>query len=413
MSAAPDLMGLVLTGGGARAAYQVGVLKALAHIRRKASPLDLPNPFPVIVGTSAGALNAATLASHCDNFDQAVAHLVNIWENISIDQVYTSNALGGGRWLAMMSLGWALTRWRNLRKRSLLDNTPLESLLQAMVKTERLQPLMQAGHLQALAITASSYTSGRHVTFYDAVQHFQPWSRSQRIAVRDHITIAHLLASAAIPFLFPPVALPIDQSTEYFGDGSMRQLAPISPAIHLGAKRILVIGSGRLHEPFQAQTPNQSPPNVAQIAGHALSSIFLDSLALDIERLQRINNTVNLLPPDVRQATGLHSIDLLVIAPTQRLDELAIKHLDRLPSSVDALLRSVGVSTKGRHTRGLALASYVLFESSYTQELIDLGFTDTMGRLHEVELFFGWGRSQLRQGIFVDSASDSKSMGLA
>jgi len=399
--------GLILTGGGARAAYQVGVLKAVAQIRRDAAPWRKDNPFPVITGTSAGAINAAALASHCDDFDNAVAQLCNVWENFRAEQVYRSDALGvirtGARWLTMMSLGWVIARWRRARQRSLLDNAPLEDLLHLLVRVERLRPLMKSGHLQALAVTASSYNSGTHVTFYDSVKDFVPWNRSQRVAVRDTITVPHLLASAAIPFVFPPVQLGFDGGTEYFGDGSMRQSAPISPAVHLGASRILVIGAGRMHEPPGQRKVKGTYPNLAQIAGHALSNIFLDALAVDVERLQRINNTLALLPPEALANTSLRPIDVLVIAPSERLDDLAAKHLDSLPAPVRALLRGVGVSGKGSDARGAALASYLLFESPYTRELVALGVSDTLARRDEVTKFFGWERRSVPRSPVQDS----------
>lgn len=405
----PDeaVTGLILTGGGARAAYQVGVLKAVAQIRRDAAPWRKENPFPVITGTSAGAINAAALASRCDDFDGAVAQLALVWEQFRAEQVYRSDALGvirtGARWLTMMSLGWVIARWRRARQRSLLDNAPLEDLLNQLVRVERLQSLMRAGHLQALAVTASSYSSGTHVTFYDSVKDFVPWNRSQRVAVRDTITVPHLLASAAIPFVFPPVSLAFDGATEYFGDGSMRQSAPISPAVHLGASRILVIGAGRMHEPPGQRKVKGTYPNLAQIAGHALSNIFLDALAVDVERLQRINNTLALLPPEALKSTSLRPIDVLVIAPTERLDDLAAKHLDSLPAPVRALLRGVGVSGKGQDARGAALASYLLFEAPYTRELVALGVADTMARRDEVTKFFGWERRSVPRSPVHDS----------
>jgi NTE family protein len=400
--------GLILTGGGARAAYQVGVLKAVAKIRRDAAPWDYSNPFPVITGTSAGAINAAALATHCDNFDDAVASVAHVWENFRAEQVYRSDTIGvirtGARWLTMMSLGWVIARWRRARLRSLLDNSPLEELLNEMVAVERLPSVMQSGHLQALAVTASSYSSGTHVTFYDSMQEFVPWNRSQRVAVRAPITVPHLLASAAIPFVFPAVPLPFDGATEYFGDGSMRQSAPISPAVHLGATRILVVGAGRMHEPPGRRKVSSTYPNFAQIAGHALSNIFLDALAVDVERLQRINNTLSLLPPEARASTSLKPIEVLVIAPSQRLDDLAAKHVAALPRPIRALLRGVGVSGKSSDTRGAALASYLLFEEAYTRELVALGVSDTMSRRDEVTAFFGWERrSKPRGGPIADS----------
>ncbi len=408
--------GLILTGGGARAAYQVGVLKALAEIRRDVGAQHSPNPFPVITGTSAGAINAAALASHCDDFDAAVAQLVQVWENFRAEQVYRSDSLGvirsGARWLTMMSVGWVIARWRKARPRSLLDNSPLEALLKQMVKVDRLRDLMQAGHLQALAVTASSYSSGTHVTFYDAMQEFVPWTRMQRVAVRDTITVPHLLASAAIPFVFPAVPLDFEGRAEYFGDGSMRQSAPISPAVHLGARRILVVGAGRMHEPPGRREVNSEYPSLAQIAGHALSNIFLDALAVDVERLQRINNTLALLPPEALANTTLRPIDVLVIAPTQRLDDLAAKHLDSLPTPVRALLRGVGVSGHGQDARGAALASYLLFEAPYTRELVALGVSDTLARREEVLRFFGWDRRSASGGPVPVAARGVSTTGL-
>jgi NTE family protein len=389
--------GLVLTGGGARAAYQVGVLKAIAQIRRDAGASGGRNPFPVIAGTSAGAINAAALACRADDFDGAVAGICHIWENFHAEQVYRSDSIGvirtGARWLTMMSIGWVIARWRRARPRSLLDNKPLEVLLGRLVSTERLQQMMAQGHLHALAVTASSYGSGLHVTFYDAENDILPWTRSQRLAVRAPITIAHLLASSAIPFVFPAVALEIEGHLEYCGDGSMRQAAPISPAVHLGAERILVVGAGRMHEPPGERVPSLEYPNLAQIAGHALSNIFLDALAVDVERLRRINATLALLPPRSRAETSLKPIEVLVIAPSERLDDIAAKHLSELPLPIRAMLRGLGVSGRGDDARGAALASYLLFEAPYTRELIDLGVRDTMARRDEVLAFFGWAES--------------------
>ena len=386
--------GLVLTGGGARAAYQVGVLKAIAQIRRECGQGAAPNPFPVITGTSAGAINAAALACRADDFDGAVECLCEVWENFSADQVYRADSFGvirtGARWLTMMSIGWAIARWRRARPRSLLDNAPLEALLNRLVNPERTRQMMRDGHLQALAVTASSYGSGLHVTFYDALDNIVPWTRSQRIAVRDAITVLHLLASSAIPFVFPAVALNIAEHTEYFGDGSMRQAAPISPAVHLGAERILVVGAGRMHEPPGERAGSSEYPNLAQIAGHALSNIFLDALAVDVERLHRINSTLALLTPEARAATSLKPIEVLVIAPSQRLDDIAARHLGTLPIAIRGMLRGIGVQGQGADARGAALASYLLFEAAFTRALMALGVADTVQRRDDVISFFGW-----------------------
>ena len=385
--------GLVLSGGGARAAYQVGVLKAIAQIRRDTGAAP-GNPFPVIAGTSAGAINAAALACCADDFDGAVNMLCEVWQNFHAEQVYRADSIGvirtGARWLTMLSIGWVIARWRRARPRSLLDNAPLRDLLTRLVSTERLQQMMAQGHLRGLAVTASSYGSGLHVTFYDAVESIVPWTRSQRIAVRDAVGVSHLMASSAIPFVFPAVALNINGHDEYCGDGSMRQAAPISPAVHLGAQRILVVGAGRMHEPPGERAGSSEYPNLAQVAGHALSSIFLDALAVDVERLQRINATLALLTPEQRAGSNLKPIEVLVISPTQRLDDIAARHLGELPLPIRAMLRGLGVQGQGSDARGAALASYLLFEAPYTGELMALGVSDTMAKRDEVLRFFGW-----------------------
>jgi NTE family protein len=269
-----------------------------------------------------------------------------------------------------------------------------------MVRVDRVPAMLAAGHLQALAVSTSSYSSGQHVTFYDALQEPTPWVRSQRRAVRHRIGVGHLLASAAIPFVFPAMPLEIDGRREWFGDGSMRQAAPISPAVHLGAERVLVVGAGRMHEPPGRQVIDTGYPSMAQIAGHALSNIFLDALAVDVERLQRINRTLDLLSPEARRNTSLRPIDVLVIAPSQRLDDIAARHLHALPAPVRALLRGVGVSGQGTEARGAALASYLLFEADYTRELMALGEADTLAHRAKVIRFFGWDEAV---GIAPDS----------
>lgn len=394
MTETSPVTGLLLTGGGARAAYQVGVLEAIAEIRRAAGPAaGTGNPFPVITGTSAGAINAAALACGADNFDHVVAHIAEVWSQFRAEQVYRADSLSvlgsGARWRMLLGLGRFAANWMRIKPKSLLDNAPLADLLQRMVPLDRLPQLMQQGHVKALAVTASSYSSGEHVTFFEAAVPMEPWVRSQRLSVRDRITHAHLLASSAIPFVFPATALPMQSHTEYFGDGSMRQSAPIAAAIHLGAERILVIGAGRMHEPRETPAPNTHSgyPTMAQIAGHALSSIFLDALAVDIERLHRVNHTLGLIPAEAREASGLRPLDLLVISPSERLDVIAARHVDALPGAVRHLL---GGSKVAADVKGGALASYLLFESGYTCELMALGRSDAMAQRDEVLRFFGW-----------------------
>jgi NTE family protein len=379
--------GLILMGGGARAAYQAGVLDAIWQILRDDGWPDGDNPFQVICGTSAGAITAAALACRADSIDDAIGMVLETWTQVRAGDVYRvdvpgalSNAL---HWVLALGLGWLV----RTRPRSLFDNTPLNGLLARLIDPQCLARTLESGALHAFAVTASSYTSGQHVTYYQSAAPIVPWSRTQRLACPTRIGIDHLLASSAIPFVFPAVALALGDRHEFFGDGSIRQTAPISPAIHLGADRILVIGAGQLQAGTVHSTHTDSQyhyPSLAQVAGHAMASIFLDALAADIERLSRVNNTLQLIPESDRTATRLRPIDVLAIAPSQRLDALATEHIHALPRTARTLLRMIGATDR----RGAGLASYLLFEPPYTKALIELGRSDTFARRDDVRRFF-------------------------
>jgi len=367
--------GLVLTGGGARAAYQVGVVKAVRDILGN----PVKNPFPIICGTSAGAINAATLAVFADDFSRAVGNLLEVWEHMRCDQIYRTDALRimktGARWLAALML---VSRSNPV---SLLDNQPLKEMLERNLRFERIQEHIDSGALYAVCVTASGYTSGQSVSFFQGGSGLEGWERNQRIGAAVPLNLDLLLASAALPFIFPAVKF----HREYFGDGSMRQIAPVSPALHLGADRVLIVGTGRQSEDH-ARARSNVYPSLAQIAGHALNSIFLDSLMVDIERMERINRTVKLIPRDKLGDSGvqLRSIKVLSITPSQPLERIAARFTHALPATVRFILRPTGALNRS----GSNLASYLLFEESFCRALIDLGYQDTIAREAEVREFF-------------------------
>ncbi len=375
---------LILTGGGARAAYQVGVLRALSELL----PKDASTPFPIICGTSAGSINATELAVDAANFRRAVRRLTMVWKNFHVGHVYRADMLGALRNSASwMFAGFTGGRRLSGKPISLLDNTPLANLLRKFVDFSAIQRSVDEGHLTALSITCSGYSSGQSVTFYQGQPDLQNWQRARRIGIAMPIEIDHLLASSALPFIFPPARI----NREYFGDGSMRQIAPVSPALHLGADRLLVIGVGRQLQPNAERLEGGSYPTLAQIAGHALNSIFLDSLEVDLERLQRINRTLELIPEDVRKRSGypLHPVDFRVITPSEELEKIATEFSQELPRTIRLLLSTVG----GTRRSGSNLLSYLLFEKSYCRALLMLGYKDTMARKDDLLAFLGWGDS--------------------
>ncbi len=368
----------MLPGAGARGAYQVGVLKAIARLL----PERAPNPFSVICGTSAGAINAAVLAGRAANFERAVADMEEVWGNFSADQVYRADdwtmLKTSTHWLTAAMFGGLGVR----NPSALLDNAPLRELLERNVRFDGIARAIEQGHLDAIAVTASAYATARSVTFFQGRPELASWTRVRRIGRATPLTLDHLMASAAVPFVFPPVKI----GGEFYGDGSMRHRAPLSPAIHLGADRMLIVGV-RDERP-DAEPPSgyePEPPTFAHLGGYMLDTLFMDGLYTDLERLSRTNRILEQL--DGRKLSGnmaaLRPLHSVVIVPQQDLRSVAARYVRELPRGVRLLLRGLGASSNS----GMQLVSYLLFESGFTRELIDMGFRDAMAMEDELRAF--------------------------
>lgn len=365
---------LVLTGGGARAAYQVGVLSAIT----KFVPRNHGIPFPIICGTSAGAINTTALACYASCFHLGVKKLEWVWKNLDTDKIYHGNARNVFGHIFDGMIGSFQADYANKAPRSLLDNTPLRKLLNSVMDFERIDTNILRGYLSAVSVTASSYTSGDSISFYQSHTDIAPWFRAKRRGQPSQINCDHLMASSAIPLVFPSVEI----RGQHFGDGSIHQLSPLSPAIHLGGKNLMVIGVEQPKEPKHAKENIPHPPTTSTIAGHLLDTIFSDTLKSDLERMNRINYTVALIPKENRQL-GLEKINSFVINPSHDFNSIAVDHYYELPLSIRLLLRTAGISNDSESS----LISYLLFEKSYCNQLLKLGFEDAMEQETQIRAF--------------------------
>ncbi|MGB2153926.1 MAG: patatin-like phospholipase family protein [Porticoccaceae bacterium] len=371
--------GLVLTGGGARAAYQVGVLKGIASIL----PRAVYNPFPIICGTSAGAINALSIAGRAGPFRLRTKKLETIWQNLRASDVYRTDFMGVSANAFHVLASFLHSGYGIGRPISLLDNSPLRQLLDNYVKFDYLDTAITNGELEAIAVSAMSYASGQSVTFFQGHQNIEPWKRARRRGEKTALNIDHLMASTAIPSLFPAVQL----NEGYFGDGAVRQLKPISPALHMGARQLLIIGVSD-NATAQGAAPERHSPSIAQIVGHMFNSAFIDSIESDLETLRSINRLASALPESIRANNGitdLNPIDVLSISPSQSIDQIAQEHIHELPRSLKLFLRLTGATAQGG---GTSAASYLLFEPGFCRKLIELGYQDALTQQDAIETFF-------------------------
>ncbi len=379
---------LVLMGGGARTAYQVGVLRAFAAILKLRPDVSGAFPFQLLVGTSAGAINATFLAAKAGKGLVAFEQLAQFWGTLRSTDVYRLNISPWVRF-SRVAAAWSLSRHARA-KGAMLDNMPLVDTLHKGISLQGVEDALRSQAISALAVTGSSYSSGVHWTFCQTAKDtpFQGWSRPGRRADFTPITIEHLMASSAIPFLFPATPLWVDGHREFFGDGTMRQMSPLSPAMHLGARKILVVGVG---QPERSGIGASAGPDSAtsgttlgSIFGHTMASVFHDTLQADVEQTVRVNNTLKQLPRDAANAMPYRAIDVLSISPTRSLDDLAQRHIKELPSATRNALSGLGILNGG----GGVLASYLLFEPEFVQTLIAMGESDAYARKAEFLEFF-------------------------
>ena len=367
---------LVLTGGGARAAYQVGVLSAIA----KFVPRNHAIPFPILCGTSAGAINSTALGCYASCFQLGVKKLEWVWNNLDTSKIYHNNAFGVFGHIGKGMLASFQADYAKKLPRSLLNNDPLRKLLNSVMNFKRIDNNISRGYLSASAVTTSSYSNGDSISFFQADDSIKSWKRAKRCGQATQLNTEHLMASAAIPLVFPSIKI----KNHHFGDGSVHQLSPLSPAIHLGAKRIFVIGVEQPKVSLYNNENNQHPPTGATIAGHLLDSIFADTIHSDLERMNRINETLKLIAPRKKDhVEGLKHIDSFIINPSKDFNAIALNYYNDLPLPVRLLLRSVGINKDSDSS----IISYLLFEKNFCRELIKLGFEDAMEQENSIRHF--------------------------
>jgi len=380
-----NALGLVMTGGGARGAYQAGVLKRIGEIGRVRSQ---GNPFPIIGGASAGAINGAALAVGSNNFSLATETLEQVWSHMQPTSIFRCDAVSQARnsltWIMDLSFGGFMGGGN---AQSLLDATPLRSFLSKNIDCSRIQLNINRGHLYAFAISSTNYNSGKSYLFIQGKKGHPIWSRIRRVTLSTKITVDHLCASAAIPLVFQPVKLQTEEGTAFFGDGCVRLQQPLSPVIRLGADRILAIGvRGENLEHQHEAAVDRKNPSLAQVLGVLLNVMFLDHLAADVEHLDRLNQVIRkgqIRRPGAGKPETIRPLSTLIVTPSVNLSKLAAQYLGDMP-----YLLSYFVHGLGRDAASCSdLMSYLLFTPRYTKALIDIGYHDANERIDEIESF--------------------------
>ncbi len=379
-----NALGLVMTGGGARGAYQAGVLKRIGEIRRIQ---EEGNPFPIIGGSSAGSVNGGALAAGCDEFSIATKILAKLWAELRPSDIFRCDALSQARnsitWILDLSFGAVLGGGN---AKSLLDATPLRQFLAAHLDTSRIQDNIRRGHLYALAISATNYNSGKSYLFIQGAKGHPMWNRSRRVTLATKITTDHICASAAIPLVFQPVRLKTAKGTAYFGDGCVRLQQPLSPVIRLGAERVFGIGVRGESLEHQEEAASDSEPSLAQVMGVLFNVMFLDHLATDVEHLDRLNKLMRdgrISLSEAEDCERMRPLETLLVTPSVDLSELARRHQKDMPYLIQYFVNGLG-----RDAVSCAdLMSYLLFTPKYTRALIDIGYNDANNRIDEIEDF--------------------------
>jgi NTE family protein len=379
-----NALGLVMTGGGARGAYQAGVLQRIGEIKRVRAR---GNPFPIIGGTSAGAINGCALAAGSDDFSSYTKTLAGLWANLKPSKVFRCDVLTQAHnsftWIMDLSFGGFLGGGN---AHSLLDATPLRHFLAAHLDCSRIETNIKRGYLYALAISATNYNSGKSYLFIQGKKGHPMWNRRRRVTLATKITIEHICASAAIPLVFQPVKLETAQGTAFFGDGCVRLQQPLSPVVRLGAQRILAIGVRCEKLEHQEEATDRRDPSLAQIMGVLFNVMFLDHLATDIEHLERLNQLLSnghIAASGMDDCERMRPLKTLLIAPSVDLSHLAEQHQKDMPYLIQYFVNSLGRDAAS----GADLMSYLLFTSKYTRDLIEIGYGDADSRIAEIESF--------------------------